>query len=214
MAAPPILSPSHRPNISSLSSQPGVSLYNLNTSRVASQGPVTPNSKNTYASDAQTPINRLDSPARGIATGTSQQCAGYTKQGKRCKRMVRSAAPYAVMINDEIQIVNGSNPIWKSPGSKRSDTGQVDDQENALRGAEPRFCRDHAKNICEAEGFYWKGGQREKWINFSDWIPEDLEEQTKVLLRLTMESALTNKVCAARCNSSVESKADILITGE
>lgn len=210
MGAPPILSPSHRPNMSSLSFQPGVSPYSMNTSRMASLGPITPNSKKTYASDAQAPTTRNDSPARGIATGTSQQCAGYTKQGKRCKRMVRNAAPYAVIINDQIEIINGSKPVWTSPGSKRSDTGQANEQENALGGAEPRFCRDHAKSICEAEGFYWKGGQREKWVNFADWIPDDLEEQTKVLLRLTMESALTNKVGAARCKSSNELNTDLL----
>ncbi|KAJ9111133.1 hypothetical protein QFC19_001332 [Naganishia cerealis] len=86
---------------------------------------------------------------------------------------------------------------------------------------EKRFCNVHTGQISSPEGFYCRNTavageismSRGKWIQFSacllmitdpaawlliDYIPDELEEQTKVLLRLTMESPLTNNVGSAR----------------
>lgn len=109
--------------------------------------------------------------------------------------MVKTAAPYAALIDGRLEVINKPPLSLGSPPSRRS--GLLDTEDVPVE-EEPRYCRDHVKQICEAEGFYWKGQRGEKWIRFADWIPDELEEQSKVRLRLTMESALTNRVSTQR----------------
>lgn len=134
--------------------------------------------------------------------------------------MVKAAAPYIVMQQgDDAGVgVEGGNSRRRSAASplsgKNRDTAIVIDDDapsststnssadslalqvvpNEANGNGARYCKDHTKQICAEEGFYWKGSGRDKWIRFEDWIPEGLEEQTRVLLRLNMEMPLTSKV--------------------
>lgn len=123
--------------------------------------------------------SQYDSPTKNGNSQAAVQCSGYTKQGKPCKRMVKSAAPFALV--QATEAVAGLTPSSLQ-------------QASLTLQPEPRYCRDHVKQICELDGFYWKGQRRDKWIQFSDWIPIDLEEQSKALLRLTMESELSRMV--------------------
>jgi hypothetical protein len=113
--------------------------------------------------------------------------------------MVRAAAPYAILHQGQIQVTNSLQSARNEGYLDHYRSGPADSSSGVQIGEdspimEARYCKDHVKQICEAEGFYWKGNRRDKWIRFADWISEDLEEQSKVLLRLTMESALTSKV--------------------
>lgn len=58
-----------------------------------------------------------------------------------------------------------------------------------------RYCRDHAGLVCAADGFYWRNtkGLSGTYVKFKDYIPSDLGEQTRTLLRLTMEAPLSSK---------------------
>ena len=80
------------------------------------------------------------SPARAGTPGKAVQCAGYTRTGDRCKRLVRSQAPY-LLARD----LNAENP--------------------RLVG---RYCKDHAGMICKVDGFYFRGedDQQRVWVEF------------------------------------------------
>jgi hypothetical protein len=194
------LSPTHRDNLADSAknrSPPSSQRYDKLPPRF--QPPTTPTSNRTSTSHLGTPATNSGSPARPGTTGTSRQCSGFTRQGRRCKRMVKTAAPYAALVDGQLEIINKPIAALGSPSSIRNDgRGLVADAGDTTIEEEPRYCRDHVKQICEAEGFYWKGQRGDKWIRFSDWIPDELEEQSKVLLRLTMESALTSRVSEVR----------------
>lgn len=150
------------------------------------------------APELSTPSSRPASSRRSFApsspaspsSSTSVRCAGFTKTGQPCKRQVKAAAPVY--------------RLGESMGEP-----------------ERRFCKDHVRSVCAAKGFYWRGraDTADKWIDFDGepvpnndgfpgvhetfprdsptaWIPADVDEQTKTLLRLTMESPLTDKECA------------------
>ncbi|ORY33697.1 hypothetical protein BCR39DRAFT_586319 [Naematelia encephala] len=103
--------------------------------------------------------------------GKSTRCAGFTRQGQPCKRLVRAEAPYLT-----------------SAGQ-----GDGDRPEEGERGL-GRYCRDHAGMICQAEGFYARASKGAgAWIEFDKFIPPELGQQTQTLLRMVMESKLTNK---------------------
>ncbi|ORX36030.1 hypothetical protein BD324DRAFT_651935 [Kockovaella imperatae] len=93
----------------------------------------------------------------------SIRCAGFTRKGAPCQRLVKTAAPYLALLD-----MNASDA--------------------------KRYCKDHAGMICDVDGFYWRG--KNVWIEFDRYIPAELSLQTKALLRTTMESPLTDKLCA------------------
>ncbi|KAG8892406.1 hypothetical protein FRB99_002732, partial [Tulasnella sp. 403] len=53
----------------------------------------------------------------------------------------------------------------------------------------PRFCFQHAKEMLAATGFY---SSPNNWIEFSEWIPDYLQEGTKVALRTEMEQPISS----------------------
>ncbi|WWC58470.1 uncharacterized protein I303_101013 [Kwoniella dejecticola CBS 10117] len=99
------------------------------------------------------------------------QCSGFTRAGQPCKRLVKDLAPYLSVKDPNLE---------------------AGDESDRVLG---RYCKDHAGMICQAEGFYWRadGKRAEVWINFAEFIPPDLGQQTQTLLRRTMESRLTPK---------------------
>ncbi|WRT64261.1 uncharacterized protein IL334_001192 [Kwoniella shivajii] len=100
------------------------------------------------------------------------QCSGFTRSGQPCKRVVKASAPYLSARDMNIE-----------DGDERSDK---------VIG---RYCKDHAGMICQVGGFYGRDSNTKVgvWIDFDDFIPSDLGQQTQTLLRMTMESKLTPK---------------------
>lgn len=90
-----------------------------------------------------------------------------------CKRLVKARAPYLL---------------------QRDMNADDDDSPRAVG----RYCRDHAGLVCAADGFYWRDskGKAGVWVTFNDFIPQDLGEQTRTLLRMTMESPLSSRDAA------------------
>ena len=74
------------------------------------------------------------------------RCAGFTRSGAPCKRLVRSTAPFLL---------------------ERDQNADGDDEAPRLVG---RYCKNHAGMICEVGGFYWRGreGKEETgvWVDF------------------------------------------------
>ncbi|TXT10900.1 hypothetical protein VHUM_01651 [Vanrija humicola] len=110
-------------------------------------------------------LTKASSPAPDAAP---VRCSGFTRAGAPCKRVVKAAAPFL---------------------AGRSES---DDEDEQYTG---RFCKDHAGLVCAVDGFYWRDrkGRSGVWVEFKDYIPPDLGQQTQTLLRMTMESALTAK---------------------
>lgn len=63
------------------------------------------------------------------------QCAGYTKEGQKCKRMVKAKAPYFDMAKENTGI----------DGPKTEERGEM------------RYCKDHANLVVDQPGFAWMG---------------------------------------------------------
>ncbi|WWC99796.1 hypothetical protein V866_006704 [Kwoniella sp. B9012] len=101
------------------------------------------------------------------------QCSGFTRTGQPCKRLVKVSAPYLSARDTNVE----------QGGDERSEK---------VMG---RYCKDHAGMICQVDGFYWRGDGDKAgiWIEFNEFIPPDLGQQTQTLLRMTMESKLTAK---------------------
>ncbi|KAL1410409.1 hypothetical protein Q8F55_004420 [Vanrija albida] len=106
---------------------------------------------------------RLSKPSAPDAA----RCSGFTRSGQPCKRTVKATAPFLA--------------------------GLESDEEGEERTG--RYCKDHAGLVCAVDGFYWsdRRGRSGVWVEFKDYIPPDLGQQTQTLLRMTMESALTAK---------------------
>ncbi|GHJ84217.1 hypothetical protein NliqN6_0619 [Naganishia liquefaciens] len=169
------LTPSHKPNSPLTVRQPpplGV--------RTPGHSPTVSSRRVITSPSSELAVTPIKSPGGG----TSVQCSGFTQRGQRCKKRVKAVAPYYTTV----QRNRGSGWDGCADGV---DVVVVEEDEK-------RFCKVHVGQICSPEGFYAKqsGGAappaaRERWIQFSDYIPHDLEEQTKALLRLTMESPLS-----------------------
>ncbi|KLT42212.1 DUF1766-domain-containing protein [Cutaneotrichosporon oleaginosum] len=116
------------------------------------------------------PFSGSSTPPRGPLASTPVRCAGYTRAGTPCKRLVRARAPLL------------ATPLANDGDAPRA-------------GAVGRYCRDHAGMVCAADGFYWRDarGKAGVYIDFKDYIPSDLGQQTQALLRVTMDSPLTAK---------------------
>ena len=127
---------------------------------------------------------RSSATPNGTSSPAAVRCAGFTRKGQPCQRLVKAVAPYLTMLDMNAE------------------------------GEAKRYCKDHAGMICEVGGFYWRGdgkGGAGVWIDFdgqlsipssgrahsqrnSEFIPSELSLQTKALIRTTMESPLTDKV--------------------
>jgi len=55
--------------------------------------------------------------------------------------------------------------------------------------SEERFCHQHSKELLGPSGFYAR--KNGEWVKFDDWIPDHLQPDTKVALRVEMEKART-----------------------
>lgn len=64
------------------------------------------------------------------------QCSGYTKEGQRCKRMVKAKAAYFDMVKPTI--IDGD-------GDRSGERGEA------------RYCKDHANLVIDQPGFSWMG---------------------------------------------------------
>jgi hypothetical protein len=92
----------------------------------------------------RTPISKR-SPVKSAASPLSPhavRCSGYTRTGQPCKRVVKSTAPF--LLARDINLVLGDGETLK----------------------EERYCKDHAGQICQVGGFYWKG-EKSVWIDFA-----------------------------------------------
>ncbi|KAF9483880.1 hypothetical protein BDN70DRAFT_903994 [Pholiota conissans] len=121
-------------------------------------------SRNTPASCPSTPVkcSKATSPSSPSTPKTGQeQCAGITKAGKRCARMVKAKAPLSAFDSDE--------------GESSSSI--------------PRFCFQHKKELMGPTGYYAR--KNGEWVEFEDWIPAYLQEETQVSLRVEMEKTRT-----------------------
>ncbi|WWC86357.1 uncharacterized protein L201_001231 [Kwoniella dendrophila CBS 6074] len=118
---------------------------------------------------SRTPIKAKANTPNGAVV----QCSGFTRTGQKCKRLVKASAPYLS--------VRDTNIIEES-----------DERSDRIMG---RYCKDHAGMICQVDGFYWKGDGSKPaiWIDFDEFLPSNLDQQTQTLLRMTMESKLTTK---------------------
>ncbi|KIK06569.1 hypothetical protein K443DRAFT_674227 [Laccaria amethystina LaAM-08-1] len=105
------------------------------------------------------PIRKRSASTPPTPTDQNDQfrCAGVTKAGKRCVRIVKTGAALAQAIGD--------NQDQDSP-------------------ALPRFCHQHQKEILEPSGYYSK--KNGEFVNFDDWIPQYLQEETRASLRVEM----------------------------
>ncbi len=99
-----------------------------------------------------TPHRAQSSDLAQASPSAAVRCAGYTRQGAQCKRLVKARAAY----------------IDFAPSARANSEGE--DREDR------RYCRDHAVKIGEAEGFYWYSAsghraEKGKWIRFSGSWP-------------------------------------------
>lgn len=108
------------------------------------------------------PIRKRSASTPPTPTDQNDQfrCAGVTKAGKRCVRIVKTGGALAQVI--------GNNQDQDSP-------------------ALPRFCHQHQKEVLEPSGYYSK--KNGEFVTFDTWIPQYLQAETRVSLRVEMEKS-------------------------
>ncbi|KPV76675.1 uncharacterized protein RHOBADRAFT_43020 [Rhodotorula graminis WP1] len=135
------------------------------------------------AAPGSTPRTGTSSPQKRVASSSAaavpqQQCAALTARSTRCTRLVRSAA------------------------------GSALEPEHALEGYVeehvPAYCAQHARGKLVESGCFVRTrrtsgeaapGGAERWVRYVDWIPEDLPDETKALLRHYMALAVSHRDC-------------------
>jgi len=63
-------------------------------------------------------------------------------------------------------------------------------QTSVSAGEIERYCHQHIKDVLAPSGCY-VGGDGSKWVEFSDWIPSYLDDETRVNLRTEMEKPVS-----------------------
>ncbi|KAF8078060.1 hypothetical protein FPV67DRAFT_1463957 [Lyophyllum atratum] len=104
-------------------------------------------------------LRASSTPVNSLASSSRQQCAGVTKAGKRCTRLVKSGTAFLQAQNDA---EDGDSPV------------EV-------------FCFQHTKELLGPSGYYAR--KDGKWVDFEEWIPSHLQADTQVALRVEMEKA-------------------------
>lgn len=143
----------------------------LTPSRKPNSTAQTPQTPQTPRTPHQTPAGRNSkftaSPSsagiKSPGTMTTVQCAGFTQRGQRCKKRVRAVAAYYAIRPYSQAGEENANALGGSGGGD----GRVD---LIMTEEEKRFCKVHVGQICEPEGFYFRGTgteERERWIQFS-----------------------------------------------
>jgi len=118
--------------------------------------------KNSIVLASPAPERSTTARRRSTATDTPEaQCAGTTKAGKRCTRVVKDPPPAAMYVN----------PL---------------DPDGAIE----RYCFQHRAEMA-AQTVVPSRKTGTGIITFSHWISDDLQEDTKVLLKATMEQPVT-----------------------
>lgn len=76
----------------------------------------------------------------------SGKCAGFTRKGQPCQRLVRDAAPLLMLLDTNTP------------------------QEERITA---RYCKDHAGMICNVKGFYWRLSSESEgiWVDFAGESP-------------------------------------------
>lgn len=90
--------------------------------------PLAPTRTNIPSPAAKTPTRHTK--------GEAVQCSGYTKEGQKCKRMVKAKAPYFDI---------------NSPAARAGDGDRFGER------GEARYCKDHANLVIDQPGFSWMG---------------------------------------------------------
>lgn len=76
-------------------------------------------------------------------------------------------------------------PPFQSPPSISSNHTSASQNDDASIW----FCHQHRKAILSEAGFFAEKGST-VWIEFNDWIPPELTDETQALLRFEMEAGL------------------------
>ena len=110
--------------------------FNSRLRRAVSERPV----GNAASKQSSTPSKGTKSKPKPSSTPTkSVKCAGFTRKGAPCQRLVKSVTPYLSALDSNAE------------GDGRMAA---------------RYCRDHAGMICTPQGFYWRSGENNIWIDF------------------------------------------------
>ncbi|KAF8654147.1 hypothetical protein AX16_003676 [Volvariella volvacea WC 439] len=65
----------------------------------------------------------------------------------------------------------------------------ADDEDDEDASQQEHFCHQHSKELLLPSGYYAR--KNGEWVKFEDWIPEYLQQDTQVALRVEMEKART-----------------------
>lgn len=138
-------------------------LPSINQSTKPSRRSSTPRPIPSSSADPASPApKRPAARRRSTATDAPEsQCAGTTKAGKRCTRVVKNVPPISMYVD--------------SLGSD----GMVE-----------RYCHQHRGEMMAQTGYFSKKSGV-GMIEFSEWISEDLQEDTQVLLKTAMEQPVS-----------------------
>ncbi|KAJ3521014.1 hypothetical protein NMY22_g12494 [Coprinellus aureogranulatus] len=114
----------------------------------------------------QTPPKKISStpsssstPATPSGKAGQVQCSGTTKAGKRCTRMVKTAAA----LDEQIE----------------------DGEDGELNPPLERFCFQHTKELLDPSGYF--SSKTGAFVDFHTWIPGYLQTETQAALRIEME---------------------------
>lgn len=191
-AGPPPTPPKPKPREVSTAPTPPASVRPpKQPTPVASSSKLTP----TSSSKVFIALSNDTSEDDAASSGTKNQCNGTTGSGKRCTRIIvdpkgspkRGQSPSP-------QTADGAGALDFLDGLLKWSEGDVIGSRNADGVTVPRFCFQHGKQAMAESGCFVNGkGGRGEWIEFEDWIRQDLPRATKILLRHEMARPVSEK---------------------
>lgn len=115
------------------------------------------------------------------------QCSGRTLKQTRCSRHqpLPSTSSTGSPRRGSSMPKSCITPPFQSPPSISSNHTSASQNDDASIW----FCHQHRKAILSEAGFFAEKGST-VWIEFNDWIPPELTDETQALLRFEMEAGL------------------------
>lgn len=106
--------------------------------------------KRAISEQPPTPSSTVRSPhPKDNKEGRAVRCAGYTRTGQPCKRLVKASAPLLMAMDLNVLDSNSSMGLDREKGEE----------------VEGRYCKDHAGMICSQKGFYSRDSPG-VWVDF------------------------------------------------
>lgn len=128
-----------------------------------------------------------DQPSSPTPSSSVERCSGTTREGKPCSRKpMKTIEPSPNTKTNHLQTKINLADRFDELDEILSISSPNEEEDPQMTSIVPRFCFQHYQKVQSQPGSFFG---KDVWVKFSDWIPDELPEATKITLRVEMSKS-------------------------